>query len=334
AYRSAQPGDVVEVAAGSYGGQDVRKDASKPLGSARVVFRAVGTVTMAGLTSYANDVTYVDFRVPNNQITIRAGRNVTLENARAEKPYIWGPTSSSSTGDTLENVTIKGGDFGPHVSCGGGFQITRDGPPRNITVEGATFHDFSIDSSCPTAHLDCLHTFNGIIGLTIKNNRFYRCEHFGALINSASNVTVENNFFDGGIYGMKLRGDTDPSIEVFNNLTIRHNSGDHVSLGSSGSNTLNNALVEGNATIERVNCRPGVTYRNNIGQTGSPCGAGDLPTVRSLGFANPDAGDFHVPLSSPLVDRLTTGPATDYDHNARPQGPKYDIGADEVDQGS
>lgn len=330
AYRTAAPGDTVEIAPGAYGGQSVDKDPGKPLGSQPVTFRAIGTVTLSGFTTRANDVRYVGLQVPDSQATVRAGRNVTLQGFRAEKPYIWGPQSSSASGDTVANVTIEGGSFGPHVSCGGGFQITRDGPPRDITVEGATFHDFSVPAECPDAHLDCLHSFGGIQGLAIVGNRFYRCEHFGVLVNGASDVRVENNFLDGGIYGFKLRGDVDPSVEVFDGIVIRHNSGDHISLGSDGSNTLRDVVVAGNATVERVNCRSGVAYRDNIAESGSPCGGGDLANVGSLGFADPAVGDFHLVSGSPAIDRLDAGPARDYDGQPRPQGDGFDVGADEL----
>jgi hypothetical protein len=338
AYRTADPGDSVDVAAGSYPGQTVSRDASKPMGSAKVTFRAQGVVMLSAFSSWANDVHYIGFRLPtpSGQATIRAGRNVVMDDFRAAKPYIWAVTSSSAIGDTIQNVTIKGGDFGPHVSCGGGFQIKSDGRissaggvPRDITIDGATFHDFTITAACPDAHLDCLHSFNGVQGLTIKNSRFYRCQHFGMLINSASDVVIENNFIEGGIFGFKLRGDTNPSYEPFDNVLIRNNSADHMSLGTSGSNILTNVRVEANAVIDRTNCRSGVTYASNLAQRGSAC-SGDLPNVSSLGFANAAAGDFHIQVTSPAVNRLGTGPGADIDGHGRPQGPRHDIGADEV----
>ena len=331
AYKTALPGDAVQVGAGSYGSQLVDKDATKTVGSAPVVFQAQGA-TFSGFTTRANDVQYVGLNVPNNDVVVRAGQNVVVSKARAHKPYIWGPRPGVDPGDRINNVTIRDSEFGPHTSCGGGFQITADGPPRNVKIIGNYFHDFHIDASCPTAHLDCMHTFNGIDGLTIVGNRFVHCEHFGILVNGASNVVVENNFLEGGIYGFKLRGDSDPSIEKFNNVVIRNNSGDEMSLGSSGSNTLTNVRVEANATVERIDCRNGVTYNSNLAQHGSPCGSGDLANVASIGFANTSIGDFHVPLSSPAVDRMTTGPIADYDGDTRAQGTKYDIGADEVVQ--
>src|SRR3712207_610664 len=85
--------------------------------------------------------------------------------------------------------------------------------PKNVVIDGATFHDFTVPASCPSAHLDCVHTF-GSDGLTIRNSTFTRCQHFGILVNGGRNITIENNFLSGGIYGFKLRGDNDPSIET------------------------------------------------------------------------------------------------------------------------
>ncbi len=333
AYQVANPGDTVSVATGSYASQTINKDAGKSLGSTKVVLRADGDVVLGGFNSYANDIHYIGFELPrpSGTATLKGGRNVIMEDFRAAKPYIIGPTSSSSTADTIDSITIKGGDFGPHVSCGGGFGINTLGgrPANNITLEGITMHDFSIDASCPDAHLDCLHTFNGIDGLTVRNSRFYNCEHFGALVNGSSNVTIENNFFEGGIHGFKLRGDNDPSIEVFNTVLIRNNSADHINLGSGGSNTLNDVRVEGNATVDTPTCRSGVTYTGNLSESGR-CSTDNDFSPESIGFADVANGDFHVTDTSPAVDRLSSGPATDIDGDSRPQGSLFDVGADEV----
>ena len=336
AYQSARPGDEIVLAPGGYGSQSIAKDGGKPAGSRPVVFRMRGA-TFSSVESRANDVEYVGPTVDAN-FTFYAGRNVVLRGARAQKPYIIGPTLSGPSGDTIDNILIARGDFGPHSSCGGGFQINTiaDGhqgnrPTHNVRIVGNSFRDFSVPASCPTAHLDCVHAFGGIDGLQIVGNRFVRCEHFGALVNGASNVVIQNNFMEGGIFALALRGDVDPSVEVFNNLTIRNNSADYISVGSPGANTLNNVVVEGNATIDGINCRRGVRYARNLTQRGDRC-PGDLRRVSSIGFADPAAGNFHIPPSSPAVDRLDAGPSTDIDGDRRPQGPKRDIGADEVDQ--
>jgi hypothetical protein len=331
-YQAAKPGAEILLAPGDYGDQEVSKDRDKPAGSKRVTFRAQGQVTFSDFETTASHVEYVGFRVQHSDFLVRAGRDVVIRNAHAAKPYIWGPRPGIDPGDPIDGVKIVGGDFGPEVSCEGGFQITSDGPPRNVTIDGATFHDFRVPSSCPDAHLDCLHVFNDINGLTVRNSRFYRCEHFGMLVNGGSNITIENNFLNGGIYGFKLRGDNDPSIEVFHNVLIRNNSADEISLGSDDSNTLHDVRVENNATVQRIDCRDGARYSDNLAQRGSRCSRADLRNVGSIGFTNPDAGDFHIPRSSPAVDRIAGGPAEDFDGDARPQGSRMDVGADEFAQ--
>lgn len=47
-------------------------------------------------------------------------------------------------------------------------------------------------------------------------------------------------------------------------------------------------------------------------------------------FVNPDAGDLRISNVSPAKDRLTTGPATDFEGNLRPSGSGFDLGADET----
>jgi len=49
-------------------------------------------------------------------------------------------------------------------------------------------------------------------------------------------------------------------------------------------------------------------------------------------FVDPAAGDYHLQIGSPMIDRGTSAgaPSTDYDGQARPTGEGVDIGADEV----
>ncbi|MBV8760463.1 MAG: hypothetical protein JO257_24440 [Deltaproteobacteria bacterium] len=46
-------------------------------------------------------------------------------------------------------------------------------------------------------------------------------------------------------------------------------------------------------------------------------------------FVDPNA-DFHIRPTSAARDAVDTGPAVDFEGDARPGGPKYDIGADEI----
>lgn len=46
-------------------------------------------------------------------------------------------------------------------------------------------------------------------------------------------------------------------------------------------------------------------------------------------FRNPVANDFRLSGGSPAHDQVNTGPAFDFEHEARPQGVRFDLGADE-----
>lgn len=47
-------------------------------------------------------------------------------------------------------------------------------------------------------------------------------------------------------------------------------------------------------------------------------------------FVNPAAGDFHISTVSPAKDRVMSGPARDFEGQARPAGAGFDLGADEL----
>lgn len=63
--------------------------------------------------------------------------------------------------------------------------------------------------------------------------------------------------------------------------------------------------------------------------------AGPVGAVGALNvdprFVNPAARDYHLSASSPARDMVDTGPATDFERDPRPRGPRFDIGADEAE---
>ncbi len=335
AYHVVAPGGTVEVAGGSYPGQTVSNDGGKSLGSQPVLFRpaAGASVNLDYLESWASNVHYVGFRLPTGVQTppqgrarIRAGHNVVLEDFTGTEPDVW---NADPPNVQIDGLTITGGNWGPFPSCGGGFNIADN--PRNVLIENNTFHDYIVPSSCSGAHLDCVHV-NQATSITIRGNTFRNCQHFGIFMSDRpADALIENNFLTGGIYGFKLRGDNDASIEQFNNITIRFNSADEINLGTSGSNTLNNVKVENNATLNGIGCRSGgVTFTGNINESGGTCSSSDRQ-VGNLGFQNAANADFHLNAGSPLIDAATGNayPSQDIDHQNRPAGGKPDVGADE-----
>lgn len=324
AYQRALPGDTVSVAAGTYGNQTILADADKAVGSAEVVIRANGVVTAGDLTVKANDVRTVDIDVSltgGGQPTVLGpAQNVVIEGGHSTNFYVMGNT---------RNVTILGGEYGPYSSCGGGSHIKTntnggDGPladqPVNTVVDGIYTHDFTVPSSCPDAHLDCMHIFHHR-GVVVRNSTFARCEHYGILWDSnGPNQTedgdlLENNTFtSSGIAGFALRGEN--GVEAFENGPhVRGNTADD-GLTPQTANALSGLLWERN-TARITPCRSGITYTANIvPDASSLCGPTDTvqgssppppPPPAACADSLDNDGDGLVDLNDPgCVDAADT----------------------------
>jgi hypothetical protein len=337
AYQVAQPGDVVEVAAGHYGNQTLSDDPAKDgQSSQQVVFRpaAGAQVTITDLLVLASNVHVIGFTVDgssNGQPDIRSGHDVTIENVKATNFYISGPAA---------RITIKGGDYGPYPSCGGGSQIktlTAGGDdsnpaaqPHDILIDGITMHDYTVPSSCPSAHLDCLHVFYHY-NLTIRNSTFMRCMHYGILldsngVNETENDLVENNFFgDAGVAGFAFRGGTD---EAFDGVTVRYNSGGIITPQTTQAQ-LANINWYANVAEDIGSCRNGIDYQYNVVASG---GCGSTDQTAPTGFVDYNNGNLHLKAGSAAINHGKPGntPTTDYDGQNRPMGNAPDAGADEA----
>jgi hypothetical protein len=336
AYRVASPGDTVLVGAGSYPSQTVDSDAGKEGAVPPVLIRPEpgASVTLGDLSTYASNVHYTGFVFPSGggEPTVLGGHDVVLEGMRARNFYVRGSTNRTPP----SRVTILGGEFGPFPSCGGGAQITaanvdeRDPAkmPSDIVVDGIYIHDYSVPSSCPGAHLDCMHVFS-VLRVTVRNSTFTRCEHYGILLNSngaglADGHLIENNFFGAtGIAGFALRGGDG---EDFENVTVRYNSGGLITPQTD--NVLRNVRWVANAATDFGGCRSGISYEYNVSPR-QACSSTDLRA--NPGFANAAQDDFHLVAGAAAIDRGKPGefPATDRDGDERIFGPAPDAGADE-----
>jgi hypothetical protein len=79
---------------------------------------------------------------------------------------------------------------------------------------------------------------------------------------------------------------------------------------------------------------PGVTPYNTCITSSSIAGPTTVTGAMNVDpmFVNAAAHDYHLKPSSPAQDFVTSGPALDFERDPRPQGAKFDIGADEVRQ--
>lgn len=327
-YRLAKPGQVVELASGTYGGQTIGIDSTKTSPD-DVLFRPASgaTVSAAYLHVYGSHIEIRNIRLTSwpGWRTWRSADDVTLRELTAPKFTILGSS----------HVSVIGGDYGPFDN--GSNEIAPESPtdpkiPTAILLDGVKIHDYSRTDA--SSHVDCLHTW-GVNGLVVRNSVFKNCEHFDILFTvdsiagTPTNVTIENNFLDccrSGYYSVYLGDET----ASYSNFLVRNNSSNKPMGIRAESSTVSNLRFYGNIAPRFEGCgRPGVTVDYNVWYAGSKCGTHDL--VAPSGFQNVAALDFHLALGAAAIDRGSpaNSPSLDIDGEARPAGLGPDAGADE-----
>jgi hypothetical protein len=322
-YRAAQPGQVIEVAAGTYPDQDVLVDPAKTA-AGDVIFRpALGAKVLVG-----------DFEIFAKHLELRdlttseLGTHGTTEDFTARNLTIRGGIYVRSS----RNVSVIGGSVGPGVDVHP--TITSEWldktPPRDILITGVLFHDWTRSSDA--VHTECLQIGGGD-RVTVRNSRFRNCNvmdlhitHYGDAP-LTKNVTIENNVFhdatDGGFFAIQSN--------AFANLLIRNNSLEQEFVIFTGPDQGPNTNVRVIANVgprASYACEDGVIFRYNV-WAGGTCGPTDVNAPS--GFVNPAAGDFHLRAGAAAIDHgdPTSYPADDIEGDARPRGRAPDAGADE-----
>jgi hypothetical protein len=200
AYHLAHPGDVVELAGGSYPGQTIEGDPAKA-SRADVLFKpAPGARVHVGgpVYIYGSHLTLRDLHV----------EDVTIGNYD-QTPGRPNPTDVSLRGvvgrnfeiDSATDITISGGSWGPASACGGPYGGSNNSirdvtgvVPANIAIEHLTIHDVQ-SYDLVGCHIEGLAIFAGQ-GVTVSDSRFYG--------NSVYDVFVQAN--SGPISGLTFRG--------------------------------------------------------------------------------------------------------------------------------
>jgi hypothetical protein len=220
AFQLAKPGQIVEVAGGTYPSQRIWA-AGRSEGP-NVVFqpaRGAKVVLGAGLElGEDNPGLGPDFlTIKNMQTAYKAGEpgagnqygifigpgtsNVRLEKLDAGNFHIW----------RADRITIKGGDYGPCHAVWAAPNVCGNAKidvSTNITVDGAVFHDYRFDETCfgpgGDCHWECMY-INAGRNVTIRNSKFRDCAIFDIFSTISGpdagamghrNLTIENNWFD------------------------------------------------------------------------------------------------------------------------------------------
>ena len=322
AYRAAAPGEVVQVAAGTYGSQQIPSGVAKS--APAVVFQASGgAVTLGALNVSGSQIDVHDIATGFVDIE-SAASNVTVRNGRGTGIFIGGGS---------HDIAFYGGSYGDGDPNFAPVKVQGSPAPSGITFDGVVFHDAVRTDSA--AHLECLYAAD-VQNFTVRNSQFRNCAIMDLFITKLSGVdprgiTIENNFFDrtGSHGGALSKGYYalyfNEVINTIADTVVRYNSFyDPISFSSQ---SFVNTRVVGNVGPQTA-CGPGITFRYNV-WTSKTCSATDKQAAS--GFVDPANYDFHLAAGSPalLAGDPTEFPATDIDGDFRPTGTRSDAGADQ-----
>lgn len=323
AYQAAQPGDVVQVAGGTYPDQQINADARKT-SSDDVVFRpaAGATAVVSGLLRLGDG----DGSPGASHVTLQGLQATVIQAFNPAQDVTWtGMTARNFYVRGVQNLTVKGGSFGPCTSsvdpCANN-KIDLASPPEqpnaNIVVDGALFHDYRIGN--PADHFECMFLFGGT-NITIRNSTFRNCEFYDVFLQHAggplTGVTLEGNRFGvpwngAGVQNRVTAIGFSPRGTPFSNVLLQRNSfepGTGVAWNDDGDGSVYTAFrAVGNIFGFQSNCEPTVSYAGNVWPTAA-CGATDRTTapygyVLRNGALQPD------PALAPRIQKAFAGAAT------------------------
>jgi hypothetical protein len=222
AFEVAEAGQVVEIAAGSYGDQVL--DAPPKEGGARVVFRpaADADVTLRSIGVSTGPVEFRDLRAKLGTYNDQNARDVMYLRVRAQNLFIRGSSK----------VAYVESDIGPNGAKDDMNWITAaygtDQGARDVLIERTRIHDIVMHEE--GAHIDCLAA-DDVDGLVIRDSSFSNCEHFALLFGTdtatgrgARNVVVEGNELDccrSGYYSIGF-GQVDGPMVVRDNVANKN----------------------------------------------------------------------------------------------------------------
>jgi hypothetical protein len=349
AYHVASPGEVVQIAGGSYPDQTFTPDSGKSgtgCESAGSIAACVNFQPAPGAVAALDGLGFgvggralgpagiAIFAAPDRQLTVASStaffqaREIVTVGISQRNLYIAGS----------DDVTIRGGDVGGVVAPDGTHpeiqRVYGTNPlivPTNLTIEGVYFHD--INTSHPTAHTDCLQIENGV-GIVLRGNRFERCGSVGLRMSYGvdtgvappTNVVIENNVFGpcADIPLSRCFFSAQPGQGI--NVVVRNNTSPQAFQPADSASQAQGVSYFGNVAAG-VACQSGVTYSHNVWQQGR-CSPADRQ-ASSLGFVNAAAGDYRLAPGSPAIDfgDPASFPPIDIDGVARPKGAGPDAGA-------
>jgi hypothetical protein len=188
----------------------------------------------------------------------------------------------------------------------------------------------------------------GIAGAATLRDVMIEDVTFGISVEGTGALTLDGGVIHGGSIG--IQATSGGSVQIQNLLVWGTQD---LALDLSGTNgtisftTIADSGSDTGTGPRAMKCANGVVLRSSI--VWAPGSANRVP-VDGCGLVNVIAGptpvpgasnanpmfvsagnrDYHIGAASPARDALDTGPAADFEGDARPRGAKFDIGADEA----
>jgi hypothetical protein len=331
-YAVAKPGQVVELADGTYPVQTLRPDGSEATAGARIFFRpqkgAAAHILRLSIRPGVRGIEFVRLDFPQGWAAGEddsgvPASDVVFRNTTGQIFWVM----------NVSGLKVVGGSYGPAVDRAPQIKVYNPGDqysPTDVLIDGVTFHDFTRSNS--SVHTECLQVYAGL-RVTIRRSRFTNCDGTGdlALTTLSStrlkDVLVENNWFD-------RRGDAFAAVQAdlsVEGLMFRYNSATKpFFLTRCTKSQCGSATLIGNyMPYNRSTCAAVVTYYYNV-LKGGTCGPTDL-AVPAFSFVDEAGFDLHLATGSAALCRgyWFNRPAVDIDGQKRPAKLRPDAGADQ-----
>jgi len=327
------PGQLVQVAGGTYPEQILQPTPSRPPGSAPVAVRpAAGADVRMGelhcghyLGEFGPDAVDIGDMTINGAVIQRCDR-VTLRRVTLTAGiFVNGSTNFSMVGGSVG----PGVDFHPDVQA-----VNNVEPPivpRNVLFEGVLFHDWTL--ATVGIHTECLQV-SDVRNFTMRRSRFQNCDTFdlhiqGTVAGPVEDIVVENNVFEPSEdhTGGSVPSYYSLSVRSGHRVLIRNNASTQTFALPAHDEPISDWSLIGNVTeMHDWACDDRIAYRHNL-WSDTVCGATDRRGP--LGFVNGPAGDYRPAPGSLAIDASdpVSYPPTDILGRARPRGGGPDIGA-------
>jgi hypothetical protein len=266
---------------------------------------------------------------------------------------------SGATGITSANTQAAQLHFhghGAHL-----YELNGDGTTLGVTVS-STIRDLEITGPTPggeglgletgsfVVERVTVHGGNAISLHTVATLRDIKIDNsnIGIHLSGAAQLTLDRAVVTAGYRGINAMSGANVQISnvlVYGTPDLALNLA--LAAGTVSSSTIVDAGTDDGTGPRAVTCAGAITVRSSIiWAPGSAlrvpiqgCNllntiAGPTSTPGALNadpmFANPAARDYRLAPNSPARDAVDVGPATDFEGESRPQGARFDIGADEA----